>query len=105
MGGGHQKGNNDTRVTGSKTWQMEAMLCAHIDLTKKTQENKRNSHVTLELQHVEATSGASRAASGTAETLAAHGGGEERRGMRRHAAQRTKKRPPHRPCYSLPSVS
>jgi hypothetical protein len=36
------------------------------------------------MQHVEATSGASRAARGSTGTLAAHGAGEERRGLRRH---------------------
>jgi hypothetical protein len=36
------------------------------------------------MQHVEATSGASRAARGRTGTLAAHGAGEERRGMRRY---------------------
>jgi hypothetical protein len=36
------------------------------------------------MQHVEATSGASRAARGVTGTLAAHGAGEERRGRRRH---------------------
>jgi hypothetical protein len=40
------------------------------------------------MQHVEATSGASRAARGSTGTLAAHhGAGEERRGMRRHPSR------------------
>jgi hypothetical protein len=36
------------------------------------------------MQHVEATSGASRTARESTGTLAAHGAGEERRGRRRH---------------------
>ena len=39
------------------------------------------------MQHVEATSGASRAARGSTGTLAAHGAGEERRGRRRHPSR------------------
>jgi hypothetical protein len=39
------------------------------------------------MQRVEATSGASRAARGSTGTLAAHGRGEERRGMRRHPSR------------------
>jgi hypothetical protein len=39
------------------------------------------------MQHVEATSGASRAARGSTGTLAAHSAGEERRGMSRHLSQ------------------
>jgi hypothetical protein len=38
----------------------------------------------LRMQQVEATSGASHAARGSTGTRAAHGGGEGRRGMRRH---------------------
>jgi hypothetical protein len=39
------------------------------------------------MQHVEATSGASRAARGSTGTLAAYGAGEERRGKRRHPSR------------------
>jgi hypothetical protein len=39
------------------------------------------------MQHVEATSGASRAARGSTGTLAVHGAGEERRSMRRHPSR------------------
>jgi hypothetical protein len=39
------------------------------------------------MQHVEATSGASRAARGSTGTLAAHGAGKERRGKRRHPSR------------------
>jgi hypothetical protein len=39
------------------------------------------------MQHLEATSGASRTARGRTGTLAAHGAGEDRRGMRRHPSR------------------
>jgi hypothetical protein len=39
------------------------------------------------MQHVEATSGVSRAARDSTWTLAAHGAGEERRGKRRHPSR------------------
>jgi hypothetical protein len=57
-------------------------LCPY--LIKKTPGNIRNSHTKLKTQRVDAASGASSAARGTAEMLAAHGAGEARRDMRRH---------------------
>jgi hypothetical protein len=53
-------------------------LCTY--LADSTQENTKKPHAALKTKHVEATSGASRAARGGTGMLAAHGAGEERRG-------------------------
>jgi hypothetical protein len=83
-GGENQEGKSDKRVMEYKARQ-RGSTTMRTNPTKKTQENARYSHATLQKRNVEATSGsASRPARGSTGTLAAHGSGEERRGMRRH---------------------
>jgi hypothetical protein len=58
----------------------EALHCADKASRDNTHENTTRSHATImKLQHVEASSGDSRAARGNAQMLPVHGAGEERR--------------------------
>jgi hypothetical protein len=73
MGGGTK---SDKRDMESRARRREAPHCAHF-LADETQENASSSHATLNTQHLEGTSGASRDARESTGALAARGTGEE----------------------------